>query len=354
MSDWPDRSGQDQIPMPRSVRGLLTRKVTRFLVCTGLAVGLAAVSPMGGLTVAGAATVPAGHHSTASHSKASRSKASHSKASHSDAGKAGIKGDHARGGRGGGVGGGFGGGKSANRGHHQRNVIVDGIVLSGGAGADFTLTATSATVKSLRGTSVTVDVTSSTTYGQPGVKSPSVAVGDFVIVKGSDTAANSTITARSVEIPAVEVTGDVTSGGAGSAFTLTTTSTTIYGAKGTTVTIDVNAGGATTRYREKGTSSPTVAVGDKVQVIGSQAGTATVDAALVVITAPPPNKHHHRPVPVAYGRGGNRSGHGGRGFGGGRSQGGGDSSGHGGQGGGSWGGHGGAGRGGGRGGRGGR
>jgi hypothetical protein len=285
--------GSEQSPSSSGqIRRFFTRKVTRFLLCIGLAAGLTAVAPIGALTAAGASPVAAGHHSH----------------------------------RGGdsGVGGGVGGGRFFNRGHHHamKKVTIDGIVLSGGAGADFALTATSSTVRSLRGTAVTVDVTSSTTYKQPGVSSPSVAVGDFVIAKGTETSTTGTISATAVQIPAVEVTGDVTSGGAGANFTLTTTSTTIYGPTGTTVTIDVNAAGITTKYREKGVSSPSVAVGDKVQVLGNQAGTATINAVLVVMTAPPVRHHGH-----GFGFGGN----GGGGYGGGGS--GGHGYGHGGRGG---------------------
>ena len=73
------------------------------------------------------------------------------------------------------------------RGHRVSSVTVDGTVLSGGAGADFTLTTTSWTLRSLKGTAVTVDVTSATKYKQPGVSSPSVTAGDFVTVTGTET-----------------------------------------------------------------------------------------------------------------------------------------------------------------------
>jgi hypothetical protein len=310
-----DSNVREQSRAPGQVRGFFTGKVTSFFLCIGLALGLAVASPLGGVAVAGATPVAAGHHS----------------------GWGGGSGDRGKGSgdsRGGGAGGGLGGGQFFNRGHHHRSVTVDGTVLSGGAGADFTLTATSSTVRSLKGTSVTVDVSGSTAYREPGVRSPSVAVGDFVIVTGTQTSTTGTITAKSVEIPAVQVTGDVTSGGSGSNFTLTTTSSTIYGAKGTTVTIDVNAGGVTTKYREKGTSSPSVAVGDKVQVLGTQAGTATIDALLVVITAPPV-KHHHRIFPIiGHGVGNGGGGNGGGGYGSGPGGGGGSDHGRGGNGGG--------------------
>jgi hypothetical protein len=273
------RDCSDQSPSSGQVRGFFTRKVTRFLLCIGLVVGLTA-APVGGLAVASASPVASGHHSRG--------------------GGFGIGGFGLAGfGFGGGFG--MGGGGFFNFGHHHHAmsiVNIDGTVLSGGAGSDFTLTATSSSLRSLRGTAVTVDVTSSTTYTEPGVSSPSVAVGDLVNVSGMTTSTTGTITANNVQIPGVQITGDVTSGGAGAAFALTTTSTTIYGPKGTTVTVDVNAGGVTTKYIETGTTSPSVAVGDKVQVFGSQAGTATVDASLVIITAP---KRHHRHIGIGLG-----------------------------------------------------
>jgi hypothetical protein len=274
-------------------------KVIRFLLCIGLAAGLTAVAPIGGLTAAGASPEAAGHHSHG--------------------------GDN-------GVGGGVGGGRFFNRGHHHgmKKVTIDGTVLSGGAGANFTLTATSSSVRTLRGTAVTVDVTSSTTYKQPGVSSPSVAVGDFVIAMGMQTPTTGTITATVVQIPAVEVTGDVTSGGAGGNFTLTTTSTAIYGPPGTTITVGVNVGGITTKYRERGVSSPSVAVGDRAQVLGNQAGTAAVNAVLVVITAPPARHHDHGFGFAGYGGGPGGGGYGGHGHGDRGGSGGGGGSGYGG------------------------
>ena len=217
--------GRDSYQNPASgqVRGFLARRVTRFLFCIGLAAGLAAASPMGGLAAASAAPVAAGHHVGGG----GQGGGDHQ----------GRGGDNGGGGNGSGEGGygnggnGNGGNGRSDHGRHHRviTVTVDGTVLSGGAGADFTLTAMSSTIRSLKGTAVTVDVTSSTKYKQPGVTSPSVTTGDFVAVTGTETSAAGTITAKSVLIPAVQLTGYVVTGGAGGNFTLTTTSTTIFG-----------------------------------------------------------------------------------------------------------------------------
>jgi hypothetical protein len=46
-----------------------------------------------------------------------------------------------------------------------------------------------------------------------------------------------------------------------------------------------------TKYRERGVSSPTVQTGNNVQVTGTQAGAGTVNATLVVIGTP--GRGHH-------------------------------------------------------------
>ena len=277
------------------MRRLFVLRASRFALCLAVVASLV-LAPIGGLAAA-SASPSRGHHSSAHHS-----------------GGGGSKGDPRSGGSGD-KGSGSDRGGQGDRGRHHKvmSVTVDGSVTSGGSGGNFTLTATSSTVKSLLHTLVTVDVTTSTAYTQPGVSSPTVLSGDFVIVKGTKSATTSgTITAKSVLIPAVQITGDVTSGGAGAGFTLTGTSSTIYGPKGTSVTVNVSS---STVYKESGVKSPSVAVGDKVQVIGNQAGAATVDATLVVITAP--KKHGHRGG--GYGNGGNGYGGGGNhNYGGGR------------------------------------
>ena len=166
-------------------------------------------------------------------------------------------------------------------------VLVSGTVNGGGSGANFTLTATGSTLWGLKkGIGVTVDVSSHTRYLEPGVKSPSVLPNEFVDVLGTRTGTEGTINGAVVYIPAVQLTGNVLSGGGGGDFTLSATSSTIWGLKGTSVTVDVNVTPITTRYREPGVSSPTVAIGDVVQVSADQTGTTgTVNAVLVVIPA---------------------------------------------------------------------
>ena len=183
---------------------LFALRASRFALCLAVVASLV-LAPIGGLAAA-SASPSRGHHSAAHHS-----------------GGGGSKGDPRSGGRGD-KGRGSDRGGQGDRGRHHKvmSVTVDGSVTSGGSGGNFTLTATSSTVKSLLHTLVTVDVTTSTAYTQPGVSSPTVLSGDFVIVKGTKSATTSgTITAKSVLIPAVQITGDVTSGGAGAGFTLT-------------------------------------------------------------------------------------------------------------------------------------
>ncbi len=301
------------------MRRLFALRASRFALCLAVVASLV-LAPIGGLATA----------------SASPSRDHHSAAHHSSGG--GTKGDPRSGGKGDKGRGGDRGGKSDRGRHHKvMSVTVDGGVTSGGSGGNFILTATSSTVKSLLHTLVTVDVTTSTAYTQPGVSSPTVLTGDFVIVKGTKSSStSSTLTAKSVLIPAVQVTGDVTSGGAGAGFTLTATSSTIYGPKGTSITVNVSS---STVYKEEGVRSPSVAVGDKVQVTGNQAGAATVQATLVVITAP--KKHGHRGGGYGGGYGNGGSGYGGGGNhnygGGGGGPGGGGSGGGGGGGGGGWG-----------------
>jgi hypothetical protein len=278
------------------LRRLFALRASRFALCLAVVASLV-LAPVGGLATASASS-SRGHHSATHHSSGGGNYGDH-KSGHGQRGNNGGQGD---------------------RGRHRKpvSVTIDGKVTSGGSGGDFTLTATSSTVRSLLRTSVTVDVTTSTAYTQPGVSSPTVLAGDFVIVKGARSGtASSTITAKSVLIPAVQVSGDVISGGAGAGFTLTTTSSTIYGPKGTSITINVSS---STVYKEKGVSSPSVAVGDNVQVTGSQAGTATINATLVVITAPKKHGHHG-----GYGNGGGGYGNGGGGRSGGHGYGGGGS-----------------------------
>ncbi len=162
-----------------------------------------------------------------------------------------------------------------------------GTVKSLGSGT-FTLTTPS-------GTTVTVDVDSSTTYVDPEKSSPSIAdvtVGAHVAVFGTDTA--DTVTATKVAIggppngagtgkppfggtPPAAV-GTVKSLGSGT-FTLTTPS-------GTTVTVDVDS---STTYVDPEKSSPSIAdvtVGAHVAVFGTDTAD-TVTATKVAIGGPP-------------------------------------------------------------------
>ncbi len=162
-----------------------------------------------------------------------------------------------------------------------------GTVKSVGSGT-FTLTKPD-------GTTVTVDVGSSTTYLDPGVTSPSLAnvtVGAHVAVFGTDT--SNTVTATKVAIggpmgpggpggfrisggtPPAAV-GTVKSVGSGT-FTLTTPD-------GTTVTVDV---GSSTTYLDPGVTSPSlgnVTVGAHVAVFGTDTSN-TVTATKVAIGGP--------------------------------------------------------------------
>ena len=176
-----------------------------------------------------------------------------------------------------------GGQWSGHHNRHQRVIIVtvDGRVTSGGSGGDFTLTADSSTIKSLLHTSVTIAVSSGTTYKQKGVSSPVVVPGEFVtvtgaLVKGSD----ATVIAVTVVIDTVKLTGFVASGGSGGPFTLTVTTSTVMPLTSTVVTINVNG---STKYKQRGVSSPTVLPGDFVFVTAAQtAGKPTTFLGLVV------------------------------------------------------------------------
>ncbi len=144
-------------------------------------------------------------------------------------------------------------------------------------------------------TTVTVNVSSSTTYRDPGVTSPSIAnvtVGEHVVVFGTDT--SDVVTATSVAIgtpptgrapggpgrhgvPPAAV-GTVASVGNGT-FTLTTKDK-------TTVTVNVSS---STTYRDPGVTSPSIAnvtVGEHVAVFGTDTSDV-VTATSVAIGTPP-------------------------------------------------------------------
>ena len=148
------------------------------------------------------------------------------------------------------------------------------------------------------GTTVTVDVSSSTTYADPSVSSASfstVKVGDHVAVFGTDT--SDTVTATKVAIGGPDGHGG--SGGPGghdgfggnppAAFgTVTSVGSNTFALTthdGTTVTVDVSS---STTYLDPSVSSPTfstVKVGDHVAVFGTDTSN-TVTATKVAIGGP--------------------------------------------------------------------
>lgn len=127
-----------------------------------------------------------------------------------------------------------------------------------------------------KGAALTVDVSSSTTYREPGVRpgnKAKVMAGDKVRVVGAE-AGPGTLDATLVLVPAVRAEGTVAGVGTGS-FVLTMTAT--------TVTVNVSSA---TIYREPTVRSPGFAnllAGEKVVVTGAQAGTGTMDAATVFV-----------------------------------------------------------------------
>ena len=127
-------------------------------------------------------------------------------------------------------------------------------------------------------TTVTVDVSATTTFGEPGQSSPGlggIMVGDQVVVFGADDGTDTTIDATSVEVPPARDTGTVLT--TSPSFTITT------GDPSTTVTVDR---AANITYREPGFSSPGLAnimVGDHVLVSGTQDGAGTVTATSVYL-----------------------------------------------------------------------
>jgi len=194
-----------------------------------------------------------------------------------------------------------------------------GTVLSVGSGS-FTLTATSSDLLPLRGGPVIVDVSGTTRYREPGQSRPGrpkpghssprqsppglsspglagVLAGDIVVVEGSQ-AGPATVDATYVSVPLAVVVGDVTSAGTTS-FSLTSTSSTLRSPKGTAYVIDVSAG---TRYHGPGTQGPGYAgptAGQRVVVVGAQAGPATVDAnSVTVVPTRSHGRHRYGPGPV--------------------------------------------------------
>ena len=171
-----------------------------------------------------------------------------------------------------------------------------------------TVGTSSFTIKTKDGSTVTVDVSGSTTYRDRGVSSPTLAnvtVGETVAAFGTET--SNTVTATSVAIGAPGGPGD--HGGSppaavGTVTTVGTSSFTIKTKDGSTVTVDVS--GSTT-YRDRGVSSPTLAnvtVGETVAAFGTETSN-TVTATSVAIGEPG--------GPGGYGGYGGPGGHGGPG-----------------------------------------
>ena len=157
------------------------------------------------------------------------------------------------------------------------------------------------TLTSHDGTTVTVDVSDSTTYLDPGVTTPTVAdvkVGSHVAVFGTD--ASNTVTATKVVIGGPGGTGGFGGPGGpgghngfggtppaavGTVATVGTNTFTLTTLGATAVTVDVSP---STTYMERGVASPSIAdvtVGAKVVVFGTDASN-TVSAAKVGIGGP--------------------------------------------------------------------
>jgi hypothetical protein len=136
-----------------------------------------------------------------------------------------------------------------------------------------TLTSTSSTLTSTS-TTVQVTVNGTTQYREPGQGSPGIGnimAGDNVQVTGVQ-AGTSGLTALVVTVPLVKVVG--------SASNVATKSFDVAAHHGASTLVDTST---STKYFEPGVSSPTVQNGDYVTVTGTQGGTSTVNALLVLI-----------------------------------------------------------------------
>lgn len=152
-----------------------------------------------------------------------------------------------------------------------------GKVTSAPSGDAFTITTRS-------GSSITVDVTATTTYAERGIVSATlgdVQSGDLVAVFG--TLSGSTVTATEVAI--ARARADERSGAVGTVATTPANGTfTVTTRGGATVTVDVTA---TTTYVDHAVADPTltnVTVGERVGVFGTWSGT-TITASEVVIAS---------------------------------------------------------------------
>ncbi len=181
------------------------------------------------------------------------------------------------------------------RGHHSPPAAA-GTVESVGTGTF--------TVKGHDGTTVTVNVTSTTTYKDQGVTSPSfsnVTTGEMVSVEG--TTASGVVTATSVLIgfgggsfghgtpPAAAGTVEsVTAGSVSGTGTFT-----VKGHDGTTVTVNVTS---TTTYKDQGVTSPSfanVTTGEMVSIEGTTAsGVVTATSVLIGFGGGMDRNHGHQ------------------------------------------------------------
>ncbi len=155
-----------------------------------------------------------------------------------------------------------------------------------------TVGSNSFTIKTKDGTTVTVDVSSSTTYRDRDVTSPTLAnvtVGEMVAAFGTET--SNTVTATSVDIGGPGGPGGHGGPGGsppaavGTVATVGSNSFTIKTKDGTTVTVDVSS---STTYRDRDVTSPTLAnvtVGEMVAAFGTETSN-TVTATSVDIGGP--------------------------------------------------------------------
>jgi hypothetical protein len=272
----------------------IVRTAARLVFSLGLVASVAALIPAVGPTTASASVVPAAPHQGGGGG--------------TQGGGGGTQGGGG-GTQGGGFGGGFGGG---GPGGFRHLVIVSGTVgsvgttsftLTRGLGpiAPVPLTGTASTV-----TGLTVNVSQHTRFLAPGTTSPNISdvfVGDKVTVTGRRAGAG-TVNASLVVIPPELVTGAVGTVGTDSftiplkpvrpIWSLTSTATTLsptptpLTATATVWTIDVS--GKTT-YHQRGVKSSSLSLGslasgDHVTVVGSQAGALTLNAITVIIVPP--------------------------------------------------------------------
>jgi hypothetical protein len=286
----------------RSRSRSIVRTTARVVLSLGLVASVGVVLPASGLATASASAVPAGHHGPGGGG--------------GNQGGPGGRGNPGGGNQGGG-GGGFGGGG------FRHIVIVSGTVGSVGT-TSFTLTRgfgpimpvpLTGTATTGTTTGLTVDVSQQTRFLVQGTTSPNlsdVMLGDKVTITGRR-AGSGIVNANLVVIPLELVTGAVGTVGTDSftiplrpMWSLTSTATTLTGTA-TAWTIDVSG---TTTYHERGVSSSTLSLtslasGDHVTVVGSQAGALTLDAITLLIEPPrgtgggsgggggPGGGHHH-------------------------------------------------------------